>query len=265
MKKTLAILNFISVIFLIGVNYVAEALKFNDTTVAELSRKYDNLFTPSSYAFAIWILIFLGLFAYCFYQIRNAFFRPEKADHIEQTEYWFFIANILTGCWVLAFVYEYTGISVLIMLGILFSLIKVILNTNMEKWDAPIGTIVFVWWPICIYAGWISVATIANISVFLTKINWNGFGLSEVVWTIAIIIVATIINLLMILRRNMREFAMVGAWALIAIYVRHNGDYNSIAYTALTGAILLIIAAGIHGYQNRTTSPVNKLKERFNN
>lgn len=263
MKKALAILNALSVLFVIGVNYISQALRFNNTTVGELSSKYDNLFTPASYAFAIWILIFSGLIAYSIYQIRNAFFKPDKASNITKTGYWFMIANLLTGCWVLVFTYEYIGLSILVMLGIVFSLTKVVINTNMERWDAPISIIAFVWWPICLYIGWISVATIANVTIYLTKINWDGFGLNDVTWTVIMVVVTVLLNLIMILKRNMREFAMVGAWALIAIYVRHTGNYDSIAYTALTGAIILIIAACIHGILNRKTNPGKKLQERF--
>ncbi|MHA7055767.1 tryptophan-rich sensory protein [Aquimarina sp. M1] len=263
MKKTLALLNTISVLLVIGINYVSQTLRFNNTTVGEVSKIHDNLFTPANYAFSIWIVIFAGLIAYSIYQIRNAFFKPEKSEYILQTGYWFFIANLLTGCWVLVFTYEYIGLSVLVMLGIVFSLSKIVINTNMERWDAPIGVIVFVWWPICLYIGWISVATIANFSIYLTKINWQGLGLSDTTWTIIMVIVAVLLNLLMIIKRNMREFAMVGVWALVAIYIRHHGDYNNIAYSALSGAMILVIAAGIHGFLNRATNPGKKLMERF--
>ncbi|WP_378181023.1 tryptophan-rich sensory protein [Aquimarina sp. SS2-1] len=263
MKKTLSILNLISVIYVIGINYISEAVRFNDTTVGELSRKYDNLFTPSGYAFAIWLLIFTGLIAYSIYQIKHSFFNSDKASYIEKTGYWFFLANLCTGSWVIAFTYEYIGLSLLIMFGIVFCLSKVVINTNMERWDAPIGIIAFQWWPICLYLGWISVATIANVTIYLTKINWQGFGLNDVTWTVIMVVVAVLLNLFMILKRNMREFAMVGAWALFAIYVRHNGDYDSIAYTALAGAVVLIIASGIHGFINRKSNPAKKLQERF--
>ncbi len=263
MKKTLAILNLVSVVFVLGINYASQFFRFNNTTIGELSDTYDNLFTPSGYAFAIWGLIFLSLIAYVLYQIKIAFFDSRELNYIRQTSYWFFIANILNGCWVLAFVYEFTGLSVIIMIGILISLLKIILNTNMERWDAPIGIIVFVWWPICLYSGWITVATIANISLYLSKIDWNGFGISETSWTIIMISIAILLNLLMILKRNMREFAMVGIWALIAIYIRHQISNQIIGYTALAGAILLCITAGIHGFLNRDTNPGKKLVERF--
>ncbi len=263
MKKQLAVLNLLSVILVIAINYVSQALRLNNTTIGEISSEYKNLFTPASYAFAIWGLIFLSLFAYAIFQVKRAFFSDKVSEFIEQTGYWFLIANILNSLWVIAFVYDYTGLSVLIMLGILFSLIKIILNTNMERWDAPISTIAFVWWPICLYSGWIAVATIANISAYLSKLGWDGGFLSEQQWTITMIIVALLLNLVMIWKRNMREFAMVGVWSLFAIFWRHKNNFETIAYTALTGSIILLVAAGIHGFKNRATSPPIKLKQRF--
>jgi len=258
MKKTLAILNLLSVILVIAVNYISQALRLNDTTIGEISKQYDNLFTPASYAFAIWGIIFLGLLAYGIFQIRRAFFSDKPSPFIEQTGYWFILTNVLNSLWVIAFVYDYTGLSVLIMLGILFSLIKIILNTNMERWDAPKSTIAFVWWPICLYSGWISVATIANISAYLTKVGWEGTLFSEISWTVIMIVIATLLNLVMIWKRNMREFAAVGVWALFAIYVRHKDSLEIIAYTALTGSIILFVYILWHGFQNRKTNPFFK-------
>ncbi|MFH6602682.1 tryptophan-rich sensory protein [Maribacter algicola] len=262
MKKNLALLNLFSVILVIAVNYISQAIRINETTIGEVSNKYFNLFTPAGYAFAIWGLIFLGLLGYGIFQVRRAY--SDKAnDFIEQTGYWFTTANLLNCAWVFAFAYEYTGLSVLIMLGILFSLVKIILNTNMERWDAPIGIIAFVWWPICIYSGWIAVATIANIAAYLAKLNWNGGFLSETTWTIIMIVIATVLNLVMIQKRNMREFAAVGVWALFAIYVRHTSEVESIAYTALGGSSIILAAILWHGFQNRKTNPLIKLQERL--
>jgi hypothetical protein len=265
MKKTLALLNLLSVILVIAVNYLSQAIRINETTIGEISNKYYNLFTPAGYAFAIWGLIFLGLLAYGIFQVRRAFFSEKRSEFIEQTGYWFISANLLNCAWIFAFTFDYTGLSVLIMLGILFSLIKIILNTNMERWDAPIAIIAFVWWPICIYSGWIAVATIANVSAYLAKLEWNGGFLSETAWTIIMITVATVLNLIMIKERNMREFAGVGAWALFAIFIRHKDTMESIAYSALAGTIILLIAMAVHGFQNRKTNPFLKFRERFSN
>ncbi|GAA4115653.1 hypothetical protein GCM10022393_15890 [Aquimarina addita] len=263
MKKRLAVLNLLSVLLVIGVNYFSQVYRFNDTTIGEVSDRYTNLFTPAGYAFAIWGLIFLSLSGYVIFQINRVFFSKKKSDFIEQTGYWFMLANLLNTCWVLAFIYEYTGTSVLIMLGLLFSLIQIIIRTNMERWDAPISIIALVWWPICLYSGWIAVATITNISAYLVKINWKGFGITEELWTLIMIMIAVMLNVFMIIHRNMREFALVGIWALVAIYVRHQNAYQIIALTALAGAIILFISVGIHGYIYRRTNPGVKLKERI--
>ena len=254
MKKKLAILNFLSVILVITVNYVSQAIRINETTIGEVSNKYFNLFTPAGYAFAIWGLIFLGLLAYGIFHIRSAYFKQKKNEFIKQTGYWFIIANLLNCAWVFAFAYEFTGLSVLIMSGILFALIKIILNTNMERWNAPIKVIVFVWWPICIYSGWIAVATIANISAYLAKHKWDGGFLSEVSWTMTMIAVATVLNLIIIYTRNMREFAAVGIWALFAIYIRHQNDYQNIANSALVGCAILLIAILWSVYKGRKSN-----------
>jgi len=263
MKKKLAVLNLLSVVLVIAVNYISQMFEFNGTTIGEISNRYENLFTPAGYAFAIWGIIFLGLLAYGIYQVRCAFLNKKESSFIEQTGYWFLIANLLNCCWVFVFVYDYTGLSVLVMLGILISLIKIILNTNMERWDAPIGTIAFIWWPICIYSGWIAVATIANISAYLAKLNWEGGPFSEITWTIIMIIIATVLNTLMIWKRNMREFAAVGVWALIAIYIRHADSIDAIANTSIVCAALLAILIFVHAFKYIITYPIEKLNQLF--
>lgn len=247
MKKLLALLNLLSVILVIGVNYISQALRLNDTTIGEISREYENLFTPASYAFAIWGLIFLSLFGYAIFQVKRAFFSDKASEFIEQTGYWFLIANILNSLWVIAFVYDYTGLSVLIMLGILGSLIKIILNTRMELKPTSISEKVFVFWPISLYCGWIAVATIANISAYLSKLNWNGAFLSPQQWTITIIVIAFLLNVVVLWKRKMPVFALVGVWSLFAIYSRHQNSEAMIAMTALVCTILLAVMVVVRG------------------
>src|SRR5690606_9894891 len=158
------------------------------------------------------------------------------SDFISDTGPWFAIANFANAAWVVVWLYEYTGWSVILMFIILFSLIMVIIKTRMEIWDAPLKIIIFSWWPICLYACWITVATIANVASYLSKIGWDGIFFTERQWTIIMISVAVLINLLIVYKRNMREFAAVGVWALIAIYVRHIDRFEIIAYVALGGA-----------------------------
>ncbi|MEO9892370.1 tryptophan-rich sensory protein [Aurantibacter sp.] len=242
MQRRLSLLNLFSVLLVITVNYISQAIRFNETTIGEVSNKYFNLFTPEGYAFAIWGLIFIALIAYGGYQVKLSYTNKTEEKSILKTAYWFVIANFLNCVWVFVFAYEYTGISVLVMLGILIALIKIILNTNMALAPVSRSTYFFNRLPIGIYSGWIAVATIANIAAYLAKLNWEGSFLSETGWTITMIIIATILNLIVLYTRKMYEFAVVGIWALFAIYIRHQHKYETIAYTALIGCLIILVA-----------------------
>ncbi|GAA4309138.1 hypothetical protein GCM10023115_36090 [Pontixanthobacter gangjinensis] len=258
MIKRLAILNFLSVILAIFTNFFAQTGRINNTTIGELSDKYSNLFTPADYAFSIWGLIYLGLLAFSIFMLQQAYSNGKYTDFINNTSFWFIVANLGTCLWVVAWLYEFTGISVVLMFLILAKLLKIVVNNEMELWDAPFKIIAFYWWPICLYSGWIAVASIANMASWLTLIGWDGAIFTEVEWTVIMIGVAVIINLLMTWLRNMREFALVGVWALVAIYMRHQGSEEMIAKTAIAGAILLFLNISYHGYINRKTNPIHR-------
>lgn len=257
-QQSLAVLNLVSVLFAIGINVYSQLYKINGNTVSELSQKYNNLFTPAGYAFSIWGLIFIGLLVFTIYQGYRTFSQKLTWDFISQMGGWFALINLGNGLWIVAWLYDYTLLSVGIMLVILMSFIIIILKTNMERWHAPAKTIVFGWWPVSIYAGWIAVAAIANIAAWLTKIGWDGGFISEFWWTIIMIVAATFLNLLIIYKRSMREFALVGVWALAAIHVRHQNDMQMIAIPAMFGALLILVSVLNHGYRNRKTNPVLK-------
>ncbi len=259
-KKTLALLNLLTVITLIIWNYLTNFLEINGNTVASVSSEYNNLFTPAGYAFSIWGLIYLGLLAHGIFQFKKAFIDRRDDDFILKMGPWFIIANLATAAWLWFWLSDQTGVSVLMMFLILLSLIIIVIRLNMERWDAPLPVIFWIWWPFCLFSGWIAIATVANVAAYLTKIGWQAL-FSELTWTLIMIIVATLINLFMIISRNMREFALVGVWALIAISVRHWGKIPELQWTALVCAIVLFIAISIHGYLNIDTNPVRKIKE----
>ena len=256
MKKILQIANILALIGTIIINYLSNTGLFNGNTMATVSARYQNYFTPAGYAFSIWGLIYIGLLTFVIYQGRSLFKEAADGWPAREIGWWFVISCIANSLWVFAWLYDYTGLSVIIMIILLISLIKIILNTRMELDDLPLKKIAFVWWPFCIYSGWISVALIADIAAWLTKIKWDGFGISGIAWTIIMIIIAGIINLFMTWNRNMREYALVAAWALIAIAVANRNVESSIVITAIVMAAILFISSTIHGYKNKETNPL---------
>lgn len=261
MAKRLSILNFISVLVAIFAGYYTQAIRLNGNTMATVSAKYESLFTPAGYAFSIWGLIYLGMLVFTINHLVQVFKKKQEPEFLIQTGYWFFIANVANTLWVVVWLYELTGLSVLIMLVILFSLIKIILNTNMERWDAPARLIAFNWWPICLYSGWITVATVANIAAWLVKTGWTGTPLTEVTWCMLMILSATIINLLIIYTRNMREFALVGVWTLMSIYAKQHTTHQNIAYTAIACAAVILVYVSYHGFKNRKSNPFFRISD----
>jgi hypothetical protein len=143
------------------------------------------------------------------------------------------------------------ALSLVVMVGLWFALLLVIRRWDMERWDAPWSVIATQWWPISLYAGWITVALLANLGATLASF---GVALVETpAWAISLAALLVAFNLVMIFRRNMREFSGVAVWALIAVAVRHHdGPLQSLTYVASAGALVLLVAAGYHAQRNFT-------------
>ena len=263
MKKVLQVSNIVALLVTILINYLSNTGAINNTTIGEVSRRLQSLFTPADYAFAIWGFIYLLLIGFVIYQARSLFVKVRDDEFIMRVGWWFVISCVSNSVWVFLWLYGYTGLSCIFIFLTLFSVIKIVLNNAMELWDAPISVIALLWWPFVFYSGWLTVACIANVASYLTKMNWDGFGMSEAAWTIFMIIIALIINLVVTWTRNMREFALVGAWALVAIAYANNGSQTTIVYVASICAGILLVSSFYHGYINRATSPVEKCKEYF--
>lgn len=264
MKKILQIGNGIALVSTIVVNYLSNTGLMNNSTIGEISNDYRSLFTPAGYTFAIWGIIYLLLFAFAMYQGRSLFVKVKNDDFVLKTGWWFIASCVFNSLWVFAWIYEYTGLSCVFIFLLLAALLKIVFNNRMELDDEPLPIIAFVWWPFVIYSGWVTVASIANVSTYLVKIDWDGFGLSDVTWTIILIVITVVINLIITWKRNMREFALVGAWALIGIGNVNKINNETLMYITFVSAALLIISSSIHGFKNRETSPLVKFKERNN-
>lgn len=255
MKKVLQVSNVLAFLLMVGVNYISNTGVINGESLGSVSAEYKNLFTPAGYAFSIWGLIYLALAAFVVFQVISV----KGWEAAKQIGWWFVVSCALNITWIFAWLNHLTGLSVLIMFLLLVSLIIIIHRTRMELDDEPLATIAFVWWPFSLYSGWITVALIANTAAWLTDINWNRFGVSEIAWTIIMVVVALVINLIITWTRNMREFALVGAWGLVAVGIANKGENDLIFYTALTAAVLLVVSSGIHGYRNKEYSPWKKI------
>jgi hypothetical protein len=109
--------------------------------------------------------------------------------------------------------------------------------------------------PFSVYLGWITVATIANVTAFLISIQWDGFGIDQLTWTILIIAIGTLLTYLMLALRKDIAFSLVVLWAFFGIWLKRLAQPNTITdinvATTVSIAIVLIFAGllAVIGYQ----------------
>lgn len=243
--KYLLILNFAALILTIVINYLSSSGLLNGITIKEISARYDNNFTPAGYAFSIWGLIYIGLLGFVCYALISKG-EAHRTIIVNRIGWLFILSCLANSLWVIAWLNDYLGISVIMMVLLFISLMVIIIRTRMELDAHPLKEYVFIYWPFAVYAGWITVALIANISAYLTKTGWNGWGIPETYWAIIMIILAGLVNIIMVITRNLREFALVGIWSLLAISVANpGGNYGPIRYTCyITIAVILAFIIG---------------------
>lgn len=108
---------------------------------------------------------------------------------------------------------------------------------------------------ISIYLGWITVATIANVTAFLVSVNWDGFGIEPYIWTVVIIAVGTLLTYLMLALRKDVAFSLVVLWAFFGIWMKRMEQPNTPTdvnvATTVSIAMVLILAGiiAVIGYQ----------------
>ena len=247
--KKLAILNTFSLGFHIIISYFVQNKKLSSMEVGEVSAKYDSLFAPAGLTFAIWGVIYISLIAFCIYHLYKAF-NSDKADQVNSDTNsigWLFtINNIATGLWLIAWVNEALLLSVFLMLLQLISLILISIRAHISNPERPILSKLFTQFPLSIYFGWITIATIANISAYLISVSWNGFNITENYWVIIMIGAATLVSLFIILVRRNFFYGMVVLWALYGIILKRNAlgenQYESIVHAAWAGFIIVLLA-----------------------
>lgn len=220
-----------------GVNVYANIAPPNGLTIGDISNKLfgEVQIIPANYAFAIWGIIYLGLIGLGIYQVMPA---QRQNPQLERVGYLLVVASLAQIVWVFLFEYQFFGLSVVAMLGILLPLIGIYLRLGIGKERVSRKDKWFVHIPLSIYLAWISVATIVNVASTLYYWGWNGWGISPQVWTIIMLIVAAAIAATIIRNGVDIAYPLVVIWAFVAIAVRQ-ANQPAIAGWAIALALAL--------------------------
>ena len=240
MKDTLRqIANLVTVIIALTVNILASALPLNGQNTGEISDRFKVYFVPAGYVFAIWGIIYIGWIAFTIYQFRPS---QKESPRLRRLGYLFSISNIANATWLFCWHYNKFGLSVLVMLGLLGMLIASYLRLNVNRTSVSRAEHWFVDIPFSIYLGWITVATVANITDWLYSVNWNGFGIHAMTWAVIMIAIASVIGLFMTLTHKDTAYLLVLVWSFIGIAVKQTSTPLVAASAWIAAALMLGLA-----------------------
>jgi hypothetical protein len=172
---------------------------------------------------------------------------PAQRDNprLERIRSWYILSNVLNGAWIFLWHYGLFPLTLVVMLGLLATLIIIYVRLETGRRDATKMERIFEGWPFSVYLGWISVATIANFSVTLYDLGWNGGGISPAFWTVLVLLVATALGVAMIWLRKDLAYALVLIWAFAGIVVRQ-AETQPVAITAGIAALVIALLTGFN-------------------
>ena len=242
-------LNAIFFILTLVVNTLGGLGIINDMSQSDVSDKYFTLITPAGFTFSIWSVIY-GLIAVSLvvsYLRRETDYYQKALDKITPL---FILTSVLNMAWIVLFSYELVELSTLFIFAytIVLSLIcKQLLAINDGKhFLLPLT--------FGLNTGWLMIATVVNVASSLVKLEWNGFGLSDDLWGMIILLVAILIVIFVTTQTQNAAIPLPIAWAYFGIHqslaTEHPGDYGILQLIAIIGLVVLIGVAAIQLYKN---------------
>lgn len=262
LRKLFVVLSFLAVVV---VNALANALPINGVTTGGVSDSFPNLFAPAGLTFSIWGLIYLLLAGFVLFY--TGVFRKAKSVVAEKVATLFILSSLANVAWIFSWHYGLIWLSVLLMLSLLVSLI--LIATRLRWLQLSVREFWFVRLPFSVYFGWITVATIANITVFLVSLGWGGFGLADSFWTVLILIVGALIGLWRSYLDKDVAYLLVFIWAYTGILLKHlrptgfAGQYSGVIVTLIVCLVVFVVMAAYltHLYFSSSKSSKNALKQ----
>jgi len=257
--RLLSILNLFALLIHITMAVATELKWVNEMDVEQVSNAFPTLFTPAGITFSIWTVIYAALIVMCIYHVLMSVKKDELHDAnqaVNRMGWWFIINNIAAAAWLYAWTQQLIGAAEILMVVQLASLIIIHGLLNIQEPEHSLASKFFTQAPLSIYLGWISIAAIANTAVYLTSINWNGWGIDDALWTLVMIGAAVMITMLMVFFRNNILYCLVVIWALRGIIYSQQqleDAHPSIINAAwigigFTGIAILIQAFRMHQY-----------------
>jgi hypothetical protein len=158
--------------------------------------------------------------------------------------WWIALSGLANSLWIFFWHYKQFPLTLIVMLGLLGTLIVTYLRLGIGRTTVPAAETWFARLPFSIYLGWITVATVANVSTLLYYLKWDGFGISPEIWMGIVLAAVLVIAALMNFTRRDIAYTAVILWALVGISVKHAAVPAVAIPTWITfGLVALTLAA----------------------
>jgi hypothetical protein len=234
-RQLLVILSLAGVIVMNG---LANALPLNGLQTGEISDRFAIYFVPAGYVFSIWGLIYLALIGYAVFQALPA---QRNNPRLRSIGYWFVLSCAANVVWLFLWHYEQFALTLAAMLALLGCLIVIYLRLDIGRSRVSAAERWLVQAPFSLYLGWITVATIANVTQLLYYLGWNGWGLPAESWFVLVLAAALVIAGVMAYTRRDWIYLLVLVWAFIGIAIKHAG----VSLVALSTWIVTLLIVGL--------------------
>jgi benzodiazapine receptor len=208
-------------------------------STAQVSDANPTLITPAGYVFSIWGIIYILLGVFVVFQALPS---QKGRDYQGNIGWLFVLSSLLNIAWLVLWQFEYLSLSVVLMFLLLATLIATYLRLNIGKSTVSLREKLAVHVPFSVYLGWITIASIANVSVALVSVGWDGFGIDPETWAVLVILIALLITLLVIATRKDIAYGLVIIWALLGIAAKQSGTPNIVMTTAI-GSVIIATAS----------------------
>ena len=232
----------VTYLVMITVNSLANSLPLNGLTTGAVSNAYSNLFAPAGITFSIWGLIYVLLAVYLVFQFIPQAKGGLKRELVDKINPYFIATSLLNTAWIFAWHYNFIGVSLILMVLLLISLIKIATKFRLEKLSIRENLAARL--PFSIYFGWITVATIANTTVFLVSLGWNGFGLSNEFWLVLVLLIGAAIGIWRMNKERDHFYGLVFIWAYLGILYKHltSSGFSGQYHYGIGATILCLVA-----------------------
>ena len=253
-KSFTIVLNYVFLVAVLVVNALANILPINGLNTAQVSAMYPNLFVPAGFTFGIWGFIYLLLILHVVYSHYILVHEKRCVNCIGKLVHrlnpLFWLTCLLNVSWIFAWHYLQVGLSVVIMIALFLTLLRIFRFITIADRDIKLGYMehISLETPFIIYFSWIAVALIANVTAFLVSLGWT--PANEITWACIMIATAGLIGIMLSVFWHRPAYTAVIIWALLGIYSKQRG-IQTIGGTALATIVACFLAAGFGFWMKR--------------